>query len=311
MGFKILHLTRPCKIKIQSANLYLHFYDDASEVKVTLRDLDFLLFDNTQFSITGTTLQLLAKENIATLFIDEIYHPSAILMPYHQHSTMSEVAHAQISLDVAFKGKAWQCIIISKVTNQAEVLAFMSLDGANELIEFAKKVTLYDANQDEAQAARLYWKALFHMKTFRREQGSEDIINVMLNYVYAIVRACVARDVSASGMLPVFGIWHKNKYNAFALVDDLMEPFRPVCDLYVKLLLNKKYHAANNLSTNIKRDLVSILNKEYLIINGGVSTVITAIGLFVQEYKKSMMLQSANTLVFPKINAEKFYNEFF
>ncbi|QOP42433.1 type II CRISPR-associated endonuclease Cas1 [Sulfurimonas sediminis] len=311
MGFKVLHLTRPCKIKIQNANMHLYFYDDANEVKVTLRDIDFLLFDNTQFSITGATLQLLAQSNIATLFIDEVYHPCAILTPYHQHSTMSEIAHAQVSLDVTFKSKSWQNIIISKVKNQAEVLAFMSLDTANELREFAKKVTLYDANQDEAQAARLYWKSLFNMQTFRREQGSEDIVNVMLNYVYAIVRACIARDVSVSGMLPVFGIWHKNKYNAFALVDDLMEPFRPVCDLYVKLLLNKKYHAANNLSTNIKRDLIAILNKEYLIINDGVSTVITAIGLFVREYKKSMMMQSAETLIFPRINTEKFYNEFF
>ncbi|XXF44223.1 type II CRISPR-associated endonuclease Cas1 [Sulfurimonas sp. NW15] len=291
--------------------MHLYFYDEASEVKVTLRDIDFLLFDNTQFSITGATLKLLAQENIATLFIDEAYQPCAILTPYHQHSTMSEIAHAQVSLDITFKSKAWQNIIISKVTNQAEVLAFMSLDTANELREFAKKVTLYDANQDEAQAARLYWKSLFNIQTFRREQGSEDIVNVMLNYVYAIIRACIARDVSVSGMLPVFGIWHKNKYNAFALVDDLMEPFRPVCDLYVKLLLNKKYHAANNLSTNIKRDLIAILNKEYLIINNGVSTVITAIGLFVREYKKSMMLQSTEMLIFPKINTEKFCNEFF
>lgn len=311
MGFKVLHLTRPCKINIQNANLHLYFYDDTSTVKVTLHDIDFLLFDNTQFSITGTTLQLLAKENIATLFIDEVYHPSAILIPYHQHSTMSEIAHAQVSLEIPFKSEVWQKIIVAKITNQAEVILFLSLANSSELMKFAKKVTLYDDNQDEAQAARLYWKSLFNMNTFRREQGSEDIVNVMLNYVYAIIRACVARDVSVSGMLPVFGIWHKNKYNAFALVDDLMEPFRPVCDLYVKLLLNKKYQGANNLSTNIKRDLIAILNKEYIIINGGVSTVITAISLFVREYKKSMMLENSSNLVFPKINIEKFDNEFF
>jgi len=311
MGFKIVHLTRACKISIETSNLKLYFYDDASKVKVTLRDIDFILFDSTQFSITGKTLQLLAKHNIATLFIDETYHPCAILTPYHQHSTMSEIAHAQVNLAYDFKSDAWQQIVKTKVTNQADVLDFLGIEGSKELFDFASKVEEYDSNQDEAQAARLYWKALFRMQTFRREQGSEDIVNVMLNFAYSIIRACVAREVSTSGMLPVFGIWHKNRYNAFALVDDLMEPFRPICDLYVKLLLNKKYHGANNLSTSIKRDLVGALSSEYVIINGGVSTLITAIGLFVREYKKAMMKGDVKCLVFPSINHTKFRDEFF
>ena len=291
--------------------MLLHFYDDENEVKVTLRDIDFILFDNTQFTITGKTLQLLAKHNIATLFIDETFHPSAILTPYHQHSTMSEVAHAQVNLPYEFKSDVWRQVVVAKITNQADVLSFLKIEGSEQLQEFVLKVESYDANQDEAQAARLYWRALFRMQTFRREQGSEDIVNVMLNYVYSIIRASVAREVSASGMLPVFGIWHKNRYNAFALVDDLMEPFRPVCDLYVKLLLNKKYHGANNLSTNIKRDLVGVLSSEYIIINDGVSTLITAIWLFIREYKKAMMQEDVKCLVFPTINHTKFRDEFF
>jgi CRISPR-associated protein Cas1 len=311
MSFKVLHLTRPCKIILKESNLLLHFYDDESEVKVTLRDIDFLLFDNPKFSITGAVLQHLSKYSIATLFIDESYHPSAILTPYHQHSTMSEIAHAQIALTQEFKSDVWQKIIIFKIKNQAEVLTFLNIEGADTLEAFAKKVQSNDKNQDEAQAARLYWRALFRMQTFRREQGSEDIVNVMLNYVYAIIRACVAREVSAGGMLAVFGIWHKNRYNAFALVDDLMEPFRPICDLYVKLLLNQKYHGANNLSTNIKRDLVAILQKEYVYINDGVSTLLNAISLFVREYKKGMLQQTSDKLFFPKIHKEKIYDEFF
>jgi len=311
MGFKIVHLTRPCKINIKATNMLLHFYDDESEVKVTLRDVDFILFDNTQFSITGQTLHLLSKHNIATLFIDETYHPSAILTPYHQHSTMSEIAHTQVNLPYDFKSNVWQQIIIAKITNQTDVLNFLKIEGGEQLEEFVSKVKLYDVNQDEAQAARLYWKALFRMQTFRRDQGSEDIVNVMLNYIYSIIRACVAREVSASGMLPVFGIWHKNRYNAFALVDDLMEPFRPVCDLYVKLLLNKKYQGANNLTINIKRDLVGVLNSECIIINNGISTLITAVGVFVREYKKAMMRGDTKYLIFPSINHVKFRDEFF
>jgi hypothetical protein len=132
----------------------------------------------------------------------------------------------------------------------------------------------------------------------------------MLNYTYAILRASIARYVVINGLLPVFGIWHKNKYNAFNLVDDLIEPFRPFCDLHVKLLLNTKYLDANNLSVNIKRDLVNILLLECVDINGGKSTVAKAMELFVKEYKKCVVSFNPNSIFFPTIDLEYFADEF-
>lgn len=278
-------------------------------MKVTINDIDFLLFDNTQFSITGKTIELLAKSNIAVLFIDAEFHPSAILTPFHSHSTLSEIANIQIQISQNFKNLAWQNIVKSKINNQADVLKFFNRDRYKELKELVLKVEPYDKNQDEAQSARLYWRELFNMYTFTREQGSEDIINSMLNYTYAILRASVARDVVTTGLLPVFGIWHRNKYNSFNLVDDLIEPFRPFCDLYVKLLLNTKYGQANNLSVNIKRDLVNILLLECVDINGGKSTLAKAMELFVKEYKKCVIANAPQNLFFPTINLEYMQNE--
>ncbi len=149
------------------------------------------------------------------------------------------------------------------------------------------------------------------MHTFRREQGSEDIINSMLNYSYSILRASIARNIVVSGLLPVFGIWHRNKYNSFNLVDDLIESFRPFCDIYVKILLNSKYTQANNLSVNIKRDLVNILLLECVDINGGKSTIAKAMELFVKEYKKCVMNSKPKKIFFPKIDFEYMKNEFF
>jgi CRISPR-associated protein Cas1 len=148
------------------------------------------------------------------------------------------------------------------------------------------------------------------MHTFVREQGSEDIINSMLNYSYAILRASCARNVVVSGLLPVFGIWHKNKYNSFNLVDDLIEPFRPFCDLYVKLLLNTKYIDANSLSINIKRDLVNILLLECVDINGGKSTMAKSMELFVKEYKKCVVNNNVKNMFYPSINVEYMQDEF-
>ncbi len=310
MSGKVVHLTKPCKIKVKNSNLLLFFYEEEQEVRVTIRDIDFLLFDNTQFSITGKAIELLAKSSVAILFIDETFHPSSILTPFLSHSTLSEIAHIQIQITQEFKDTMWQSIVKSKLYNQAEVLKFLGKEKYAELHELALKVEPYDRNQDEAQAARLYWRELFNMHTFRREQGSEDIINSMLNYTYAILRASIARDLVVTGLLPVFGIWHKNKYNAFNLVDDLIEPFRPFCDLYVKLLLNTKYKNANNLSTNIKRDLVNILLLECVDINGGKSSMASAMSLFIKEYKKCVVRYSAKSIFFPTIHLGFFEDEF-
>lgn len=309
MGWKIVHLTRPCKIKVKDKNLSIKFYDTQEKVRVTIKDIDFILFDNTQFSITGKSLAFISKNNIATLFMDDEFHPSAIMTPFHQHSTMREIANSQISIPQDFKDIIWKNIIVSKVQNQASVLKFFNNPLHVELLELANRVQLYDKNQDEAQAARVYWKNLFN-KSFRRDKNREDIANLMLNYIYSILRACIARSVSASGMLPVFGIWHKNKYNAFALVDDLMEPFRPICDVYVKKLIDLKYNNASSLYVDIKRDLVTILSMECVKINGGISNLSSAVELFVREYKKYMMSGEVDKVFFPTIDFEYFKDEF-
>lgn len=308
MGWKVVHLTKPCKIKIKSENLVLFFYEEEQEVKVTIRDIDFILFDNTQFSITGKVLELLSKNNIATLFIDENFTPSGIYLPYFQHSTMTEIAHTQISTTKEFKDIVWQDIIKSKLTNHAKVLQLCQIKEYLALEELVSKVELYDKNNDEAQGARIYWKTIFHNPRFRREQGAEDIINVMLNYGYAIVRASMARCVSASGLIPIFGIWHQNRYNAFNLVDDLIEPFRAFVDIHIKLL-RKEFETRTFLDVVIKRKIIALLNFECVEINGGTMMLSKAIEFFVINYKKAMMSDEVSRIKYPTINEKYFKYE--
>lgn len=313
MGWKVIHLTKPCKIKIKDENLLLTFLDSEKEesLKVTINDIDFILFDNTQFSITGKAIELLSKNGITTLFIDEEFHPSSILIPYHTHTLLTEMANIQISITQEFKAQAWQNIIKSKISNQSATLKYWNKKEFLELELLSQNVQLFDSNNDEAQSARIYWKSLFTNKTFRREQGSEDIINSMLNYAYAILRATMARSLSTSGFLPVFGIWHQNRYNAFNLVDDLIEPFRAFCDLYVKLLLNTKYSQSLYLTIPIKRDLVKLLTFECVNINKGSSNLSKAIEVFVKQYKRAVMANDISLIVYPSINEEFFKNECF
>jgi CRISPR-associated protein Cas1 len=309
MGWKIVHLSRPCKIKVKDENLLIHFYDDNQKTKITLKDTDFLLFDNSSFSITGESLAMLARCNVATLFVDKEFHPCAIMSPYCQHSTMREIVEFQISTPEDFRQTIWKKIVTCKVKNQAEVLLYFKNPANKALFHLAEKIEPYDKNQDEAQAARIYWKSLFNQKGFKRDQKSEDMLNSMLNYSYAIIRACMARCVSAGGMMPVLGIWHKNRYNAFALVDDLMEVFRPLCDLHVKLLRETKHKSEHKLTLDIKRDLAVILTLECVKFKGGLYTVSNAIESFAKEYKKVMMSGEVDALAFPLIDFEFFKYE--
>ncbi|AXH15389.1 hypothetical protein CP985_06565 [Malaciobacter mytili LMG 24559] len=314
MGWKVVHLTKTCKIKVKDENLLLCFKEESNleeNIKVSINDIDFILFDSTKFSITGKAIELLNKKGVATLFIDEEFHPSSILIPYHTHTLLTEMANIQISITQEFKAKAWQNIIKSKISNQSITLKYWNKKEFNELESLSKKVQLFDSNNDEAQSARIYWKSLFENKTFRREQGSEDIINSMLNYSYAILRATMARSLSVSGFLPVFGIWHQNRYNAFNLVDDLIEPFRAFCDLHIKILLNTKYSQSLYLNIPIKRDLVKLLTLECVKINGGISTLSKAIEIFVKNYKRAVLKDDISLIVFPSINEDLFKNECF
>lgn len=138
----------------------------------------------------------------------------------------------------------------------------------------------------------------------------EDIINSMLNYIYAIVRANIARSVSSSGLIPVFGLWHHNRYNAFNLVDDLIEPFRPLCDIYIKLLYTQKYYEYHILDINIKRDLVSILLDNAIIINNHTTTIPKAIDMFIDIFKRAMIDNESSKMSYPSINIEFFNHEF-
>lgn len=313
MGWKVIHLTKPSKIKVKDENLLLTFLESEKEenIKVTINDIDFILFDNTQFSITGKAIELLSKNGIATLFIDEEFHPSSILIPYHTHTLLTEMANIQISITQEFKAQVWQNIIKSKISNQSATLKYWNKKEFIELEVLSQNVQLFDSNNDEAKSARIYWKSLFTNKTFRREQGSEDIVNTMLNYTYAILRATMARSLSTSGFLPVFGIWHQNRYNAFNLVDDLIEPFRAFCDLYVKVLLNTKYSQSLYLTIPIKRDLVKLLTFECVNINKGRSNLSKAIEVFVKQYKRAVIADDTSLIVYPSINEEFFKNECF
>jgi len=302
MGWKTLNITKPCHIKVKDRNLLAIFEDDS--VSLPIKDIDSIIFEGNRFSISAKALSLISKNKIATLFCDDYFMPNSIMLPYHSTSVFSEVAYAQVNLSQEFKSSLWQIIIESKLLNQAEVLDYFDLE-SKKVLSYAKSVRENDKYNHEAKAAKIYWSELF--EDLVREQNSFDLRNQALNYAYAIIRSSIARDVSASGLLPVFGIWHNNRYNAFNLVDDLMEPFRPIVDIYVKELIDGC--ELGFLEPSLKAEIIDILNSEIVLFNGGISKISNAIYLYVKSFKKCVVSEDITEFKLPCINLEYFSHE--
>lgn len=179
-----------------------------------------------------------------------------MMLPIDGHHTQSERFRYQIDASQPLKKQLWQQTIQAKIINQAAVLAQRGIEHEN-MLYWAKSVRSGDPDNYEGRAAAYYWKNIFPKKMdfFRGRAG--DTPNNLLNYGYAILRAIVARGLVCSGLLPTLGIHHRNKYNAYCLADDIMEPYRPYVDLIVLKIIDKGENFLE-LGNSIKAQLLAI-----------------------------------------------------
>ena len=258
MGWRILQITKPCKLSVKNRQL-LYESQEGDSLKLPLEDMSVVILENRQILLSSSLLSELAEYDVVLFSCDASHLPSGTFFPYHNHSRYAEISWAQTEAGEPFKKRMWQEVVKAKINNQAAVLQALDLDGAKKLQEIAKQVQSGDTKNAEAYAANLYWKYLF--EKFNRSDES-DIRNSALNYGYAIVRGAMARAVVGAGLLPCFGIHHANKLNQFNLVDDLMEPFRAFVDYKVALM---EWTEVKELTTELKNQLVSILTKNCFI----------------------------------------------
>ncbi len=229
---KTLSFGSPGKLSIKYNQLV---YDGADGVHRTfpVEDLGFIIVETGQVTITSSCIQNLAEANVALVICDASHVPSAQLLPFAAHSTTQETTSAQFDATDAVQGRLWRQIVRAKIINQSALLERLGHDSmARRLRNMADEVKNRDPENKEAQAARIYFGELAPSPDFTRDrEGSWP--NAALNYGYAILRAAVARALVGSGLNCLRGIHHHNRYNAFALADDVMEPYRPFVDQYV------------------------------------------------------------------------------
>ncbi|BBG66274.1 CRISPR-associated protein Cas1 [Hydrogenimonas sp.] len=294
-AWKTIRITKPCRLSIENGNLVVE--DETMRVKLSLPDTDSIIFEGDRFTISAKVLAALSRHKVATLFCDEYYMPTAILHPYHQSSLATKTLKAQLSMPDELRDRIWQEIVRVKILNQSSVLRNFS-KMYTKLETYADHIRPGDPYRAEAKSARLYWKELF--TDLKREADSLDVRNQALNYAYAILRSLVTRDLSAAGFLPALGLCHDNRYNAFNLSDDLMEPFRPIVDAALYFLLQR--YEEEQLNPEFKKAIISIFDSEYVVYEAGLSAIRTVSTRYIHGFKATVKSANIESLHFPTID---------
>ena len=247
------------KSSIISKNLQLVIKSETREGTVPIEEIGFIILDHPEIYISMPAMNLLIENNSAVIICNRNHLPNGQFLNLNSHHIQQEIFKNQIEASLPLKKQLWQQTIIEKITNQGILL--QKITGQKNTLDFlASKVLSGDSSNMEGVAASQYWKSFFETTdiAFKRERFG-DYPNNFLNYGYAILRAATARALSGSGLLNTLGIHHKSKYNAFALADDIMEPFRPLVDEKVFEII--KQYEEQDLNTKIKADLLQILTR--------------------------------------------------
>lgn len=258
MAFRVVLIENEVTMKVKLNNLIID--KGEGDVWIPIDDISMIVLDNLRISLTTRMLSTLAEHNVGIVICDQNHLPLGFYSSYDNHSRMAKCIGFQIEKNEDFYDELWKEIVQIKIQNQQQVLERLHKDKEviQHMEEFQKNVQKGDVSNREAHAAKIYFNELMGA-TFSR--GNEDILlNSGLNYGYTIVRAYMARLCVGYGLNSQIGIHHKNEYNRFNLIDDLIEPIRPIVDYYVYQILEKESY----FKPEHRRKLVNLLNHKVL-----------------------------------------------
>lgn len=266
---RTLYFGSPVHLNIRLAQLEIKFpefeqrktkpniFENMEIRRIPIEDIGVVVFDNRQIVITHDVLNSLLENNVAVITCDESHMPTGLLLPLEANTIQTERFYCQIKATQPLRKQLWQQTVKSKILNQSVVLGKHGCDDFDKIRAMASQIKSGDIGNVEARAAVCYWKNLFgQIKGFTRDRYGLPPNN-LLNYGYAILRAVVARSLVGCGLLPTLGIHHHNRYNAYCLADDIMEPYRPYIDDLVFEIVSE-YSDFAVLTTELKSRLLSI-----------------------------------------------------
>jgi CRISPR-associated protein Cas1 len=272
---RTLFFGNPAYLSTKNEQIVISYPDKELETKtVAIEDIGVIVLENQQITITNGLLEKLINNNVALINCDHQHLPIGLLMPLNGHTEQSERFKNQINASIPLKKNLWQQTISAKISNQGELLREKGIP-MRKMELWAKEVTSGDSLNHESRAAVFYWQSLTPSLSFRETMPTTaEVIfnrgqnglppNNLLNYGYAILRAITARAIVSSGMLPTLGIFHRNKYNAYCLADDIMEPYRPFVDKIVCQIVASEVELTD-LTVDIKKQLLSVAGVDVML----------------------------------------------
>lgn len=258
---RTLCIESPCHLKCAKEQLVISYghvkgFEDRGDKTVPIEDISMLILEHQQITLTHYLLDRLIANNVSVITCNDTHHPTGMFLSLEGNTLQSERFRAQIDATEPLKKQLWQQTVKAKISNQAAVLKRWNIPN-NLLINLSQTVKSGDPSNHEAVAAANYWQNLLPpaWQFFRKREGPPP--NNLLNYGYAIIRASMARAIVGSGLLPTLGIFHRNRYNAYCLADDIMEPYRPFVDVIVRSIIDRT-SAVDVLTQDLKVQLLKI-----------------------------------------------------
>lgn len=261
-----LYFGNPAYLSLKDRQLVIRLPDKDNLITRPIEDIGVVVIDNKQITLTSVLIDALLGNNCALITCDSSHLPVGLMLPLCGNTTQSERFRHQLSASLPLKKQLWQQTIAQKIANQAQVLKECFGVEVGNMMKWSNNVKSGDSDNLEARAAAYYWRNMFDDEDFFIRDRDGLPPNNLLNYGYAILRAVVARGLVSSGMLPTLGIHHHNRYNAYCLADDIMEPYRPYVDELV-VNIRKEFDDTDFLDKEIKKRLLSIPTIEVRINN--------------------------------------------
>lgn len=265
MVWRSVVISQPAKLKREHFALVV---EQAQSARVPFEDIAVIVLNNREITLTHPVLSACAEYGISLFSTGDNHQPNGVFLPFLQHSRTSRMQRLQLDLDKPTAKRAWATIVQTKIRNQAQCMRLRRVEDAERLESYARRVRSGDTGNMEAQASAYYFPQVFG-RSFHRSQ--EVWINAALDYGYAVMRGACARALVAHGMLPSLGLFHSSEQNAFNLADDLIEPYRPIVDLYVAE--QQPTGDAEELRPTDKLGLIALLNVDVATPRGVMSVL--------------------------------------
>lgn len=295
MSWRIVMIENGDTLKLRLDNLYVQRGD--SKYNIPLSDISTVIISNLNTTISARLMDAFTQYNVVLMICDYKHHPSGFFIGLNTHSRSSKVLQTQLKWNQEFKDSVWFHIIYSKILNQHLVLQNKKQKDYNDiLLNYLTELTLGDITNREGHAAKVYFNLLFG-KNFTRDH--DDIINACLDYGYTVIRGFFARLIVGYGFTGLIGVHHKNEYNDFNLVDDLMEPFRPFLDNYIITLLETE----NVFSFEMRYKIVDFFHIKIRYVNKNM-LMINAIEKYVQGFVSYCRTNNIDDFQMPMISYE-------